>query len=260
MNRTTRLIILAAVTLATAGAVLCFPAIPQNPAYHRFADQRSFWGVPNTLDVVSNIPFLLVGLLASWSLLCQGSRTVFASESERWLFVIFFIGAACVGLGSGYYHLAPDNDHLVWDRLPMTLGFMALVAALLAERISPKVGLCFAPALLLMGLLSVVYWKTSESHGAGDLRFYAFVQYFPLILVPLLLWLFPARYTRSLDYLGVLGFYVTAKLAEHFDDLIFRLTQTLSGHTLKHLLAAAAVAWIFRMLLRRRLAPPTAQI
>jgi hypothetical protein len=104
-----------------------------------------------------------------------------------------------------------------------------------------------------MGLLSVVYWKISESHGAGDLRFYAFVQYFPLILVPLLLWLFPALYTRSVDYLGVLGFYLAAKLAEHFDAFIFRLTHAVSGHTLKHLLAAAAVVWIFRMLLKRRL-------
>jgi hypothetical protein len=133
MNRTARLIILAAVTLATAVAVLCSPAIPQNAAYHQFADQRTFRGVPNTFDVFSNIPFVLIGLLASWSLLFQRSRTVFTSQTERWLFVIFFIGAACVGFGSGYYHMAPDNDSLVWDRLPMTLGFMALVAALLAE-------------------------------------------------------------------------------------------------------------------------------
>jgi hypothetical protein len=256
MNRTARLFILAVVTLATAGAVLCFPAIPQNAAYHRFADQRAFRGIPNTFDVISNIPFLLIGLFASWSLIFQRSRMAFTSEAERWLFVIFFIGAACVGVGSGYYHLAPDNDRLVWDRLPMTLGFMALVAALLAERISPKVGLCFTPALLLMGLLSVVYWKLTETRGAGDLRFYAFVQYFPLILVPLLLWLFPAPYTRSLDYLGVLGFYLAAKLAEHFDCFIFGLSHFVSGHTLKHLLAAAAVVWIYRMLLKRRLIPP----
>lgn len=253
MHRTARIFILATVTLATAVAVLFVPAIPQNAAYHQFADQRTFWGIPNSFDVVSNIPFLLIGLLASWSLLFQPSRTMFASETERALYVLFFIGAACVGVGSGYYHLAPDNDRLVWDRLPMTLGFMALLAALLAERISPKVGLYFAPALVLMGLLSVVYWKFTEGRGAGDLRFYGFVQYFPLVLVPLLLWLFPPLYTRSLDYLGVLGFYVAAKMAEHFDRLIFRLTHTVSGHTLKHLLAAAAVAWIFRMLLRRRL-------
>jgi hypothetical protein len=251
MNRTARILCLVLITAATALVVAALPRIPQDPAYHNFADQRSFLGVANAFDVLSNIPFLLVGLFATWFLLHPQSKALFTTNAERWLFALFFIGAAFVGIGSGYYHIAPNNDTLVWDRLPMTLGFMGLVSALLAERIGPKAGLVSAPPLLLLGLASVIYWKLSESHGHGDLRFYAFVQYFPLILVPLLLWLFPARYTRSLDYLGVLGFYIAAKLAEHFDRFIFSLTHVVSGHTLKHLLAAGAVAWIFRMLLKR---------
>ena len=194
MNRTARILCLVFVTAATAVIVAALPRIPQDPAYHNFADQRSFFGIANTFDVLSNVPFVLIGLFATGYLLRRQAR--FETHAERCLFVTFFIGAALVGVGSGYYHLAPNNDTLVWDRLPMTLGFMGLVSALLAERIGPKAGLLSAPPLLFLGLASVVYWKFSESRGTGDLRLYAFVQYFPLIHVPQLQWLLPAHYTR----------------------------------------------------------------
>ncbi len=261
MNRTARFLTLGFVTLVAAVVVASLPRIPQNPAYHQFADRREFFGVPNTFDVLSNVLFVPIGLVGVWYLLRRQNAIAFSDERERWPFVVFFAGVTLVGFGSGWYHLAPDNDRLVWDRLPMTIGFMGLVAALVAERISVRAGLWFLLPLLALGFASVSYWNFTEHKGAGDLRPYAFAQFFPLLLLPLLLWLFPARYTRSADYLGVFGFYVAAKILEALDRPIFELGHVVSGHTLKHLSAAAGVGWLLGMLIKRQPIPasPAAQ-
>jgi hypothetical protein len=153
-------------------------------------------------------------------------------------------------IGSSYYHLAPDNARLVWDRLPMTIVFMALVAAMIEERISVRAGLWLLPFLLAIGVFSVWQWYWSELRGAGDLRFYAAVQVYSA-LVLLLVLLFPTNYTRGGDLGVVVLFYVLAKLLETFDTQIFALGHIVSGHTLKHLAAAMAGYWILRMLRKR---------
>ena len=131
--------------------------------------------------------------------------------------------------GSSYYHWAPDNERLVWDRLPMTVVFMSLVAAMIAERISVRSALLLWPALLAIGALSVLQWHWSEQAGRGDLRFYAAVQAYAVLVLLLMLFL-PSRYTRSSDLGVVVGFYVFAKLLETFDKRISRL-DTLSADT-----------------------------
>jgi hypothetical protein len=154
--------------------------------------------------------------------------------------------------GSSYYHLQPDNARLVWDRLPMTIVFMSLVAALIAERINLRVGLRLVPVLLLIGAGSVLQWYLSEVHGVGDLRFYATVQVYSVLFL-LMVMLFPPRYTFGWCLAVVAGFYVLAKVLETFDRSIFgMLGHVVSGHTLKHLAAALAGYWILRMLKRRR--------
>jgi len=124
----------------------------QNPDYHDFADRRAFFGIPNFFDVMSNIPFLLVGM-AGMSF-CFGNRLV--SFRPAWL--TFFAGVAIVSVGSGYYHWNPTNETLVWDRLPMTIGFMGLFVAVLAEYVSARLGRFLLVPALLMGLSSVFYW------------------------------------------------------------------------------------------------------
>jgi hypothetical protein len=235
-------------------AVFFVPRIAQDPAYHVFADGRTLLGIPNCLDVISNLPFVLVGALGLSRLLSRkpGWSIRFREPGERWPYVILFAGVMLVGLGSSYYHLAPDNERLVWDRLPMTLGFMSVLAAVVSERVSLGIGSRLLIPLLLLGLLSVLYWHVTERLGAGDLRPYALVQFVPLILIPLMLLLFPPRYTRGAEMVGALLLYGAAKLLETADGWILSIGHVVSGHTLKHLVAAAATWWILSMLVRRR--------
>lgn len=233
---------------------LLLPRIPQPQSYHMFADQRSFLGIPNFGDVVSNVPFAIFGLWGLIFLLRSSPEELsehFLDKRERWFYLIIFTGLVLTAFGSSYYHLEPNNARLVWDRLPMTIVFMSLVAALIAERIDLRVGLWLLPVLLLIGVSSVFQWYISELHGVGDLRFYATVQTYSVLFLFMAL-LFPPRYTFGSDLAIVAGFYVLAKVLEILDKPIFRLGQIVSGHTLKHLAAALAGYWILRMIKRRR--------
>lgn len=177
MKNWIRFLILAAVVIAATALIFSRPPIPQSLDYHNFADQRSFVGVPNFLDVVSNLPFLIVGI---WGLLVVASPKYagsFITSGERWPYVVFFLGVALTCFGSSYYHLHPTNGRLVWDRLPMTLGFMGILSATVAERINVKVGVRLLPLLVAAGVLSVLYWSWTEAHGQGDLRPYFLVQF-----------------------------------------------------------------------------------
>jgi hypothetical protein len=235
--------------LAAAGAWLV-PPIPQDPGYHRFADARALLGVPNALNVLSNVPFTVVGILGIAALLGSG-RVIFVDPAERRAYVVFFVGVLLTGLGSGYYHLAPDNDRLVWDRLPMTIAFMALLAAVVTERVGIREGTRLLVPFVTIGLVSVLLWHFTERAGAGDLRLYALVQFLPLLVVPVLVGLYRSRYTRGADIFGVVGLYGLAKVLELGDAVVLGLGHLVSGHTLKHLTAAAATWWVLRMLTKR---------
>lgn len=250
----------AALILATAAipaALFILPPIPQSLDYHNFADGRTILGIPNLLNVASNFPFILVGAAGLWFLLRKESRELFLYAHERWAYVIFFVGVAFTSIGSSYYHLAPDNDRLFWDRLPMTLGFMSVLAAVISERVSLKAGIRLLAPLLLIGLASVLYWRVTEARGEGDLRLYAIVQFYPLLAIPVLLGLFPPRYTRGSEFLVALAVYGAAKVFELADAGIFAAGGMISGHSLKHIVAAASALWILDMLRKRK---PLAQI
>lgn len=235
--------------LLGAGAVgLAFAGpIPQDPAYHGFADSGTALGLSHFGNVLSSAAFALVGLLG----LTAVSGIAFDHSRDRLPYLVFFAGAVAVGFGSGWYHMAPDNARLVWDRLPMTIAFMALIAAFVADRIDRKAGVRWVlPALLALGAASVLYWDWTEARGRGDLRFYALVQFGPMILLPVLCWLFPRhRYTDGRYLAAVFGFYALSKILEYFDAGIGSLTGgAVTGHPLKHLAAAAAVYMIVPML------------
>jgi hypothetical protein len=239
---------LLAVGLAVVYLVPLGPGWPaQDPAYHGFADQRTRLGVPNFWNVTSNLPFLFAGLLG----------LAFAGPArepwERHAALIFFAGVTLTCFGSSYYHLAPSNQRLFWDRAPMTFAFMALFALVLGERLGSALGRRLLIPLVVVGLGSVVYWHLTEQAGHGDLRPYALVQFFPLVSVPVLLGLLPAAYTRTADYFVTIGWYALAKLLEVLDRPIFEGTgEIMSGHSLKHMAAAVASYWLYRMLRRRK--------
>ena len=176
------------------------PRIAQDPAYHAFADGRPFLGVPNFLNVASNFPFLVVGALGLGFLARDrrsGGSRAFATPDDRRPYWPFFVGIGLTAFGSAYYHWRPSNATLFWDRLPMTIGFMALLASVIGERISRRAGARLLWPLIVAGAASALYWHVTEQQGAGDLRPYGLVQFGSLVLVPLILALFPARYTRD---------------------------------------------------------------
>lgn len=253
------LIILTAIVIL---ACYMMPRIPQPQSYHLFADRRGFLGIPNFGDVLSNLPFALIGIWGLAFLLKASSRRrsdTFVDERERWPYLFVFVGLLLTAFGSSYYHLAPDNARLLWDRLPMTITFMAMVSAVIAERINVRLGIWLLPILLSIGLTSVLQWEWSEARGSGDLRFYAAVQAYSALVV-LLAFLFPQRYTRTGDFGLVVGFYALAKALETFDKPIFAILRIVSGHTLKHLAAAAAGYCILRMLQKRQPVTTTSSV
>jgi hypothetical protein len=220
------------------------PPIPQDPAYHLFADTRTLALVPNFWNVMSNLPFLVAGVFG-WLYLAN------LPESPRRFARVYCTGLVLICFGSGWYHLAPDNASLVWDRLSMTVSFMAFFAFILSRVTSARTGEWLLWPLLGIGLMSVLYWYLGERAGAGDLRFYGVVQFLPGLLVPAFLLGMPERFTQSARgwlWLG-LAAYVAAKLAEWQDQAIFDWSGWLSGHSLKHLLAALSSYYFLRVLL-----------
>lgn len=235
-----------ALVVVGAAAAALLPPIAQSSAYHQFADDRTLIGIPRAADVLSNVGFLFAGVFGVIACL----RRPFA---ERVHYVVFFASAGLVAFGSAYYHLAPDNDRLVWDRLPMTLGFMSLLAAVLAERVDLRWGRRLLAPLLALGVTSVVYWRWSERHGVGDLRPYALVQFLSLALILYALLAFPGKYGDSRGLWAGIGWYAVAKVCEHFDRAIFAATAGLvGGHALKHVAAAIGFACVAAMIRGRR--------
>jgi hypothetical protein len=245
-----RIGVLVGLAVAVLGGLGLTPRLPQALAYHQFADQRALLGIPNGLDVLSSAAFAAVGL-AGLRLLGR-SAVALRDARERWPWLVFFAGVTLTSLGSAWYHLAPSNERLVWDRLPMAVAFMALLAALIGERIDPGAGLRLLGPLVALGLGSVLAWHLSEQAGAGDLRPYAFVQCYSILAVPAVPLLFPRGYTMRSAYLWALAAYLLAKALELEDLEVFRLGGAVSGHTLKHLLAAAGIGALAWMLARRQ--------
>lgn len=242
--------VLPAVTMACAVAAFALPAMPQPLSYHQFADCRSLFGVANFLNVVSNLPFLIAG---TWGLvLISRGGGNFCDERERLPYLVFFLGALLTCFGSAYYHLAPDNMRLVWDRLPMTLGFAGLVAAATGERLDPALGRRALAPLLTIGMITVLYWYATERAGAGNVMPYGVYQGWSVLAIVLLIVLFPAtRYSHGGYLAWAAMWYGLAKVSETFDLQIYRLLGgAVSGHSLKHLLAALgvfAIVWQLRL-------------
>lgn len=237
--------------------LLLVPPIPQPEAYHDFADQRPVLGIPNGLNVVSNLAFILVGLaglrfLWRWR---QAATDAFRHSADALPYLVFFPGVIGIGLGSGYYHLDPQHTTLFWDRLPIAVTFMALFAAILNEHLGRTVGQTALPLLVLVlgGAATAGYWLWSELAGHGDLRPYLLVQAIPMLFTPLLVLVTTPRYSHGGHFVTAICFYCAALAFDLLDAQVYALLrETISGHTLKHLTGAFAAWWILRMLQQRK--------
>jgi hypothetical protein len=253
----TRHALLVALTVVAIALALFLPAMPQPLAYHDFADKRSLYGVQNFFDVTSNLAFTLAGLAGLVAVLRPG--TCFERPAERWPYLVFAIGVLLTAAGSCYYHLEPNNETLFWDRLPMTISFMALISAQIVDRVDVRAGLVALVPMLLVGALTAVYWIVTERKGQGNVMPYGVLQAWAVLVLLKLVVFHPSRYTHGHLIYAVFAGYVLAKVFEHFDREILELTGFVSGHTLKHVAAGLAGLPVVWMLWKRELAVPVAE-
>ena len=229
------------ITLVALIGIFFIKPISQDLGYHNFIDNKEMLGIPHFWNVLSNVPFLIVGVLG----LMQFKRLNIIAEMGVAYWLLFF-GIALVAFGSGYYHLNPDNHTLVWDRLPMTIAFMSLFAIIISEFINVRLGSILLFPLVLVGIASVFYWQWTEANGVGDLRFYALVQFLPILLIPIMLLMYRSKYSHISGYWWLLLFYVAAKALEYYDSQVFELLGALiSGHSIKHVAAALGTYMLF---------------
>lgn len=229
------LLILVGLMAITLAGLLLLPPIAQDQAYHLFADDRTLLGIPNFWNVVSNIPFIAVGAIG---------LARFHDSAAR---IVLFSGFFLTGFGSAYYHWDPNDATLFWDRLPMTLSFAAILSLVVEERADARVGAWLLWPMLAFGLFSLLVWLQTD-----DLRLYFWAQFFPGVALLALFAFNPPEYTHGYYWIIAAGLYALAKLFEFADQRVYSLGHIVSGHTLKHLAAAAACCAVLRYFQLRR--------
>ena len=209
--------------------------IPQDLSYHLFADSRKLYGINNFFDVASNLPFLIIGIIAL--------RHTFLlwNSYDSWCWLFLFASVLLVSFGSGYYHLNPNNETLVWDRLPMAIGFMALFVVVIGDYVDLRLRNWLLVPMSLLGILSVLYW-----HVTDDLRLYAWVQFVSMGLLLIIIFMYHPSTLRTKYLIYAFVFYTLSKVTEYFDMEIFNyFSEKISGHTIKHLLAAVSTLYFY---------------
>ncbi len=233
------------ISCISIGYLIWYGPIAQDAAYHLFADQRTMLGLPNFWNVVSNLPFIVVGIFGL--LLCKSKENFSLSGENRMAWILLFVGISGTGISSGYYHLQPDNWGLFGDRLTMAVSFMAFFSLVIGAFINSAAGKKMLVPLVLFGVYSVLYWIVSEQQGAGDLRPYIITQFLPMLIIPVIVLVRPSQSIAKTDILIIASGYGLAKLFEHLDTVIYQLLP-ISGHSLKHLAAAGSAYWLLHIL------------
>ncbi len=231
-----------AVLLALAVAL---PGVPQDPAYHHFADTRTLMGVPRAMDVLSNIFFLVVGGIGLvYHFL---GRLDYLNSAMRTSGLVFFLGFSLTGVGSTYYHLDPNDWGLAWDRMGMVVAFAGVLGLAAAHRVSVRAATLLLPVALIAGVSSVAWFAATDS-----ITPYAIMQFGGIGVVAGVSWL--PKHGKGPNWAALIAAYALAKVLELEDREVFELTQgVISGHTLKHVFAALAALAVLLPLARRPL-------
>lgn len=248
-----RITAVAAAFLLALAVALTIPPMPQPLAYHRFADDRVWLGIPHAGDVISNLGFLAAGIFGLTVVSSRKCRAAAGGNWHRLTYLAFFLGVVMVAFGSAYYHLDPTNSTLFWDRLAMTIAFMALLCAVIADRIDVKAGGLMLAPLVAADAAALLYWRLGEQLGHGNLNLYFAIQYFPAFGIPLICLLFRDRHGTGRTLGMALGWFALAMVLENLDHGIYALAGgAISGHGLKHLAAAMAALTVAAMVRARR--------
>lgn len=213
--------------------LLATPRIPHSSTHHIFADMRNFLGVPNTLNVLTTYPYLLIGVPGLVFCL-SGSCFGISLKGEVWGWVLFYVGIATAAFGSAYYHLKPDDDRVIWDRLPMMISTASLLCNLIIERVDERVGISWLISLLMLVSVSAVFERAFD-----DLRLFIIFHFIPCIAIPILVFLFPPKYTHSAYWFWAAGFYLLSRFESLADMKVYSVDKyIISGHSLEHLCLA----------------------
>jgi Ceramidase len=237
--KSSQLKLLYIISIVAVVAIIFVKPILQSQEYHSFADQSTFFWIPNFWNVISNLPFVIIGSI--------GILKVFNSIKNSPLkqsFVWFFIGILLTGFGSAYYHYNPSDVTLIWDRLPMTISFMSFLSIIIGEFIHLNFGKKALYPFLIIGILSIIYWIVLQ-----DLRMYLLVQFLPITLIPIILFLSRNSLKLKKYFWLILTTYIIAKFLESYDLFVYNTTyKTISGHTLKHLVASIGPLIFYRFI------------
>lgn len=238
------------VVLSFGGVLLFYGPIAQPPEYHEFADRWVLFGIPHAADVFSSLAFAAV---AAWGWLGLRPMRDHPALRNGWYgYRLFLVALALTTVGSAYYHLAPDNARLVWDRLPIALIWAGLLAAVRAETVGSANNARDTALLALAAVISVAWWRvTDDWQGHDDLRPYVLLQGLTLVLIPLWQGLYASPRGDRIAYGVAWLLFGAARAGEAWDRQILAALGWSSGHTLKHLLAAAAAAVIVHRLRHR---------
>ncbi|KAG0500525.1 hypothetical protein HPP92_000597 [Vanilla planifolia] len=243
LHRENRLRLCGAIALVGLILMVITPRIPHSPTHHFFADMRNFLGVPNTLNVLTTYPFLLIGV-PGLVLCVSGSCFSISLKGELWGWVLFYSGIAAAAYGSAYYHLKPDDDRIIWDRLPMMVSTISLLSNLVIERVDEWAGISCLASLLMLVFVSAAYERTFD-----DLRLCMIFHFIPYIIIPVLVFLFPPKYTHSTYWFWATGFYLISRFESLADMKVYNVDRYLiSGHSLEHL-CLAMVPFILTVML-----------
>lgn len=215
---------------------LVLPGMAQPEHYHAFADRRAWGALPHAADVLSNLGFVLAalaGFVALWRAdLCRLRGTA------RALCALFFAGLLCSAAGSAVYHWAPQNASLVWDRLGMSVAFAGLLGLAVQTRIDDISARLATMVMLLAAPASIWVWAQTS-----NVLPWVLVQAGGMLMVLWLAFVSPRRHALPVELGWVIGLYALAKLLEISDSDVFDVSgHLISGHSLKHWVAAAA-AW-----------------
>ncbi|CAN6865544.1 unnamed protein product [Brassica oleracea] len=228
------------------------PKVPLHSfRHHVFADKRNFMGVPNTLNVMTNFPFLIIGVLG-FVLCLGGSFFNISLKGEIWGWTLFYASISSLAFGSAYYHLKPDDNRIVWDTLPILIAYSSLFSSFLVERAGERVGLSCLVLLLFISVLSVAYARVFN-----DLRLCLTFQLIPCLAIPVMTVLLPPKYTHSRFWLLATAAHAVSKIEGLADSKIYNFNgYTISGHSLGHLCSALAMLLLTVMLLYRSIRFP----